>query len=560
MRVSIQNKLFLALTGLALMVLSGVLYAVTSILSREIEKDVIAGFRNTQQIFRDQQSLIYDRLVESSYLIAENSTFKANVTLGDPRSVNFSIEEYAAFTKVDLFVVTDKNGIVLGRLSDPEKYGDDLSFRSTVFEAMQGMEPDSVILWPELWGIGQNLYQVVTLPVYAGESIVGTLTLGTLFTSVEARSLKGAGQIDISIFYKERIVGSSVDKKAHRAIEALARKNIAVIDTVMAFTSPTPAFIDSLRGVAQFVFISPLGMGERAYYIATVPTASKLVVLSTIQENIFYIAGSFLLLTLLLAFFMGRTFSGPIQRLARGMEKVAAGHLDIRIAPSTRDEIGTLTETFNDMIQGLRERLHLSKYVGSHTLDMVSGVAADAMALGGTRQELTVLFSDIRGFTAYSENRSPEEVIAMLNRYLGFQAELVERYEGSVDKFVGDEMFALFRGERATERALQCAFDIQERVRREHENDAVPIHIGIGINHGAVILGNMGAEKRMDYTALGATVNMGARLCGAAGPGSVLIPRHLTASLQMAVKIKEVYLMAFKGFSEKMMIAEVCRA
>ncbi len=560
MRVSIQNKLFLALTGLTLMVLAGVLYAVTTILSREIEKDVIAGFRNTQQIFREQQSLIYDRLVESSYLIAENSTFKANVTLADPRSVNFSIDEYAAFTKVDLFVVTDKNGKVLGRLSDPEKYGDDLSVRSTVFEAMQGAEPDSVILWPELWGIGHNLFQVVTLPVYAGESIVGTLTLGTLFTSVEARSLKGAGNIDISIFYNDRIIGSTIGNAHHRGIEAMALKNRAAIDTVLQFASPTPAFIDTLNGVAQFVFISPLGQGEKAYYIATVPAAEELTVLSAIRENIFYIAASFLLLTLLLAFFLGRTFSLPIQRLARGMEKVTAGHLDIRIAPSTRDEIGTLTETFNEMIQGLRERLHLSKYVGRHTLDMVSGVAADEMALGGTRQELAVLFSDIRGFTAYSENRSPEEVIAMLNRYLGFQAEIVEQYDGSVDKFVGDEMFALFSGEQATERAVQCAFDIQERVKREHENDPVPIYIGIGINYGPVILGNMGAEKRMDYTALGATVNMGARLCGAAAAESVLLPKSLADSLNIPVKIKEVYLMAFKGFSEKVKIAEVARA
>ncbi|HHM02539.1 MAG TPA: HAMP domain-containing protein [Caldithrix abyssi] len=560
MRVSIQNKLFLALTGLTLMVLAGVLYAVTTILAREIEKDVIAGFRNTQQIFREQQSLIYDRLVESSYLISENSTFKANVTLADPRSVNFSIDEYAAFTKVDLFVVTDKNGKVLGRLSEPEKYGDDLSVRSTVFEAMQGAEPDSVILWPELWGIAQNLFQVVSLPVYAGESIVGTLTLGTLFTSVEARSLKGAGNIDISIFYNDRIIGSTIGNELHRGIEDMARKNRTAIDTVLQFASPTPAFIDTLNGVAQFVFISPLGRGEKAYYIATVPAAEELTVLNTIRENIFYIAASFLLLTLLLAFFLGRTFSLPIQRLARGMEKVTAGHLDIRITPSTRDEIGTLTETFNEMIQGLRERLHLSKYVGRHTLDMVSGVATDEMALGGTRQELAVLFSDIRGFTAYSENRSPEEVIAMLNRYLGFQAEIVEQYDGSVDKFVGDEMFALFSGEQATERAVQCAFDIQERVKREHENDPVPIYIGIGINYGAVILGNMGAEKRMDYTALGATVNMGARLCGAAAAESVLLPKPLADSLKIPVKIKEVYLMAFKGFSEKIKIAEVARA
>ncbi len=559
MRLTIQKKLFLALSGLAVIVLTGVLYAVTAILSREIEQDVIDSFRNTQRVFSEQQRLIYDRLVESCYLIGENSTFKANVTLGDPESVNFSIDEYSAFTKVDLFVVTDARGRVLGRLSNVSRMGDDLSEQSTVAKALQGIEPDSIINWPELWGIGRNLYQVVSLPVYAGESIVGTLSLGTLFTDVEARALKGATPIDITIFLNDQIVGSSFKRASTSGIQRLARKNRSVIDTVLTFRTPTPAFTDSLKGVRQYVFISPLGTGERAYYIATVPTSEELKVLHVIRRNILYIAAGFLLLTLLVAFFLGNTFSRPIRRLARGMNKVKEGDLDTVVEPSTRDEIGMLTATFNDMIKGLRERLHLSKYVGSHTLDMVSRAGSKEVALGGSRENLAVLFSDIRGFTAYSENRDPEQVISMLNRYLGFQAEIVEEYHGSVDKFVGDEMFALFTGEKALERAVLCALDIQDRIREEHSRDPAPIHIGIGINYGSVILGNMGAQNRMDYTALGATVNLGARLCSAAKGGQVLISKELADSVRHVSQINNVYLMSFKGISEKLKIAEVTR-
>jgi hypothetical protein len=79
------------------------------------------------------------------------------------------------------------------------------------------------------------------------------------------------------------------------------------------------------------------------------------------------------------------------------------------------------------------------------------------------------MFTDIRGFTSFSEKRTPEEVIAMLNRYLGFQAQIVPRYEGSIDKFVGDEMVALFIGARALEHAIECAVEIQRCVRQEHE-------------------------------------------------------------------------------------------
>ncbi|MGQ9806168.1 MAG: HAMP domain-containing protein [Chlorobiales bacterium] len=108
--------------------------------------------------------------------------------------------------------------------------------------------------------------------------------------------------------------------------------------------------------------------------------------------------------------------------------EVQKGNLSISVEPKTKDEIGQLAENFNEMIVGLRERFELAKYVGSHALEMVKRVSESGTEsmLGGTRQKLAVLFSDIRGFTSFSEKRPPEEVIDMLNRYLGFQAKLVD--------------------------------------------------------------------------------------------------------------------------------------
>jgi len=352
-------------------------------------------------------------------------------------------------------------------------------------------------------------------------------------------------------------VCTTIDVSGHEGITNLALKNKTEIDTLMLFQTASSAFLDTLDGVENYTFISPLGIGERAYYIATVPTSLELQILKSIQNNIFITAAIFFVITLLFAFFMGNSFSKPILRLTSGMNVVKAGNLDITVKPTTKDEIGMLTQTFNEMIKGLKERLHLSKYVGSHTLEMVQQSSSSEVSLGGTRQDLTVLFSDIRGFTAYSENRDPEEVISMLNRYLGFQAEIVARHKGSIDKYVGDEMFALFTGEKSTERAMECATEIQRRVAEEHKTDDKPIYIGIGINQGPVILGNMGAQDRMDYTALGATVNLGARLCSAAKPGMILIRKDLLDTLDINVKRGNLYMIQFKGISEKLKIAEV---
>jgi adenylate cyclase len=333
------------------------------------------------------------------------------------------------------------------------------------------------------------------------------------------------------------------------------------IGEVLAQLISSEPFETELGGQQVFAFISPLGIGEPAFFVASVPKEYELNILYLLQRNIYLTAAISLAITVLLALVLGRTLSRPILRLVEGMNVVRSGDLSVQVEATTRDEVGLLTDAFNQMLVGLRERLQLMKYVGSHTRDMISKASGSAVSLGGSRQELAVLFTDIRGFTAFSEKRSPEEVIDKVNRYLGFQAALVPAFEGSIDKFVGDEMVALFFGDRAVERAIRCSLEIQRRVKEEHKTDPVPIDIdigigiGIGINYGPVILGNMGAENRLDYTVIGSEVNLGARLCAAAAGGEILIRRELIEASEVPFEIATVKKMSFKGVSQELEIA-----
>ena len=259
----------------------------------------------------------------------------------------------------------------------------------------------------------------------------------------------------------------------------------------------------------------------------------------------------------ILSIFFARRLTHPIRALANAMNEVKDGHLEIHLTPSTGDEIGQLSVTFNEMIKGLRERLHLTKYVGEHTLSMIKSKANEVIHLGGARKNVTILFSDIRGFTAFSEKRDPEEVIAMLNRYLGFQAEIVKDNKGSIDKFVGDEMMALFVGDDSLARALKCAVAIQKRVKLEHKSDPVPIYIGIGINEGPVVMGNVGTAERMDHTVIGSHVNLAARLCGSAAAGEILIRKVLLDQQKDLYETGKIDLLRFKGFTEEMEIVSI---
>ncbi|MBC8045154.1 MAG: HAMP domain-containing protein [Rhizobacter sp.] len=566
MRLTIQTKLVLLLAGLVGLVLLGVLVAVSTTLDARLREQTAADFKQTQLTFQRIQTLRYEKLVETASLLRENAVFKANLEIvylekGDTASLYFSVSDFARFITVDIIAVTDTKGKLLAWLDDPLRRGEDLSKRESIARAMTGEEPPLEPVWPDLWAEQGVLYQVASVPIYAGESELGTLTLGTKLAEKEARDLKGSTAIDVSFLLADKTIATTLDSSLTPYIAPFAAANRNKIDQAIKDTAATAPFTATVSGVPVSTFISPLGIGERAYYFASVPESVQLATLTSLQRTILFFIGFFLVASIAVAVLIGGIVSKPVRTLATAMTKVKAGDLSVSVAPTTKDEIGELAQNFNEMTGGLRERFQLMKYVGSHTIEMIQQTSGAEARLGGSRQEVTVLFSDVRGFTAFSENRTPEEVVAMLNRYLGFQSDLVTKHGGSVDKFVGDEMVALFTGERAAKRAVLCAVEIQRRVEEEHKMDPSPIDIGIGINSGSVVMGNMGASDRMDYTVIGAAVNLGARLCSAAKAGQILIRKDLLESEVMmhgnGVAVGGTTQMSFKGFSTELEIAEV---
>lgn len=563
MKINIKTKLFILMVGLTALILIGVLFVITMTLSQKIEQKIIADFNNTRTYFQKQQSLIFDRLAESCYLIGENSTFKANVELQDPATVYEAVSELARYSTVDLFTVTDERGMVLARFGQPAHYGDYITDRPSIVHALNGIEPEIEPEWAELWAVDSTLYQVATVPLYYNDfKMIGSISLGTLITQHEALDLKGKTNIDISMFLGNRCIAStlsdSLTKAEKDSFAVFLGRHAQIGDSVIQYLEPSKVFEGKLFNENVYAFLSPLGENEPAVYLATVPKALELSILKALQNNIFITALISLIITIILAFFLGDTFTNPILKLVGSMNRVKEGDLSVTLKSSTKDEIGLLTNTFNEMTIGLRERMHLMKYVGSHTIDMIKSASHESVSLGGDRKELAVLFSDIRGFTAFSENHLPEEVIKMLNQYLGHQASIVDQYKGSIDKFVGDEMVALFIGDDAVSRAVNCSIDIQKMVEKENAENLTPISVGIGINYGPVILGNMGATDRMDYTVIGAVVNLGARLCSAAKPGQILIRRDLLSMHSLnGFQTGDSQMMSFKGFSKEIEIVEV---
>ncbi len=169
-----------------------------------------------------------------------------------------------------------------------------------------------------------------------------------------------------------------------------------------------------------------------------------------------------------------------------------------------------------------RVKSELARYVAPPTVEIVEEIITGKKARPGELINVTVLFSDIRDFTRISENMEPHEVFKMLNRNISIQLKTIEEHNGVVDKLSGDEIMAVFRGPEMAENAIKCAIAIINSFKERESPEGDWIGVGIGINTGPVYLGPLGSENRKQFTHIGTTVNIAARLCGQAKRFEVL--------------------------------------
>ena len=216
----------------------------------------------------------------------------------------------------------------------------------------------------------------------------------------------------------------------------------------------------------------------------------------------------------------------------------------------------------------IRRRKMLStfkKYVASQVVDELAKDDNFKTRLGGEKRPVAVLFVDIRGFTPLSESLMPEQVVKILNEYLALTTESILKNNGMLDKFIGDATMAVFNAPVDLDdyvfRAVQTALDMRKGAERLAQNlqeqFGKTVSFGIGVNCGEAVVGNIGCEFRMDYTAIGDTVNTAARLESRAKPGEILISRAVYEAVKDRILAEEVGPMELKGKSNTVMVYRV---
>jgi class 3 adenylate cyclase len=260
----------------------------------------------------------------------------------------------------------------------------------------------------------------------------------------------------------------------------------------------------------------------------------------------------------LVAYLLAGLFVRPVHALVRGVKSIGEGNLDQHLDLKRKDELGVLTDAFNEMAASLREKEFIKstfeRYVSKPLAQQILK-HRDELQLGGEEKEVTILFSDIRKFTSLAEGLPPSRVVEMLNDYFTRMIEIVGQNEGMVDKLMGDSVMALFGAPIAlgndSFRAVRCALEMQEAVTAFNQERTAtglpPLTMGIGINTGPVVAGNIGSSMRMEYTVIGDNVNVAARLQGIAKPGEILISEATHAQVRDRIVGTPMDPMTLKG-------------
>ncbi|MBW3534609.1 MAG: HAMP domain-containing protein, partial [Gemmatimonadetes bacterium] len=402
------------------------------------------------------------------------------------------------------------------------------------------------------------LYNVqATFLALAGRPI-GTLTLGLPLGEREATTRGGVAGTELCFVADGGCVAATPGARG-----ALRR---SLVEAVADGGGARRVEVDGARWEVLAGDLDAERPGEVARALA-VPLDPVLAPFDRISRTLALSGAMALLLAVVLGSVIARGLTRPVRDLMRATERVAGGDYDAEVEARGQDELGALARAFNQMTLGLRlkERYRgvLDKVVSRDVAEEL--IRNDDLVLGGENREVTVLFADIRDFTGLTEGMEPQGVIGLLNDCMEILSAAVEAEGAVVDKYVGDEIMAVFgapvRLDEAPLRAVRAALQMQEGMealnRSRRQRGEPSMELGVGISTGVAVAGNMGSHNRLNYTVLGETVNLAARICADAEPGEILVAEATARELEGRVPLRTLGERRFKGFSTDVQVYAV---
>lgn len=358
------------------------------------------------------------------------------------------------------------------------------------------------------------LHSVVLVPVQAGSEVIAWLLIGFRIDREFAAELKLLTGSDLVFLGSDgAALAGTLPASAHAPLASALRA-----------TGGHSALREiTIDGGASLAVFRPLLTGrEPAATLALVYSLDqKLAPARLAGRYLAVVAIGALVVAAALALAFARGLARPVERLAAHTERISAGDYSARVPVDRADELGRLAGAMNAMSAGLAERDRVRDLLDKNVSPEVAArLLRDGAVLGGEEREVTILFADLRGFTTLSERLTPPELLALLNRHLDRMSGAIEAHGGVIDKFIGDAVMALFgapvaQGDAAA-RALAASRAMESALAALNTELAAegrpPLAIGVGINTARVVAGNIGSNRRLNYSVIGDGVNVAARL------------------------------------------------
>ena len=268
---------------------------------------------------------------------------------------------------------------------------------------------------------------------------------------------------------------------------------------------------------------------------------------------------------ILIAIILGVYFSIPISKLVKATHEISHGNFEHKVHLRRKDELGNLATAFNRMSDELWTKKLMKesfgKYVGHEILDMILK-SPESKWLKGQKNEATIIFADVRGFTSYSERTEPDKVIKDLNEFFEIGTNIILKHNGYVDKFIGDAILGVFGvpvyHSDHEETAVKACMEMQSTFRKlANSGNQLLNSVGLSINAGMVVSGNIGSQAKMEYTVIGDAVNLASRINDLAKAGEIIIGQTIFEKLENSLDTIAMPSVEIKGKTEAVQLYKV---
>lgn len=361
--------------------------------------------------------------------------------------------------------------------------------------------------------------------------------------------LPAASPLRSGIWLEGRFFSPSISKAVAGEIEVMMASGDAETD------GEVEMLIDGVPNLVFHRVLNPDSPFPPAVQVGLYSMEEAVSAKRQLRSQIIGFSAAALVAGLLVIRTLSRGFSRPIEEMAEGTRRIAKGDLAVRVPVRGRDELGVLAASFNDMAEDLALKERYKSVLAQVTdASVAEELIHGRVALGGEVRKASVLFCDIRGFTALTENMPPKEVIALMNEHMTAMTRIVHAHHGVVDKFVGDLIMAIFGAPKSygkdAEMAVRCALEMLSDRDSMNQAKGRAIEMGIGIATGEMVAGCMGSEDRLNYTVLGDRVNLGSRLCSRAGAAELIVDGATWEAADPGLAAEPLEPLSLKGFKQ----------